>query len=370
MKVAIFHNFLDNIGGAEIVALTLARELDAHIYTTSISRDKIEKMGFADIYPRIKSIGRVPKLAPFRQQLAFWKFRRLNLTGQYDFFIIAGDWAMSGAVNNKPNLWYVHSPLNELWAFRNHIRNNLLPFWKRPFYDMWVWFNRILTLKYAKHVNAFVCNSSNTAKRLERYYKVKSNIIYPPIDTQKYRNKEHCGYWLSVNRLAEHKRIPIQLEAFSGLPREHLIIVGSYEKNTPQFEAERTLILKMKPDNVEIRSFVSDGELVELYAKAKGFITTSLDEDFGMTAIEAMASGKPVIAPNEGGYKESIVNGETGILIDSINADKLKSVIEEIASELASKSEKYKTACLARAKLFDTEIFIQKIKTLVSKDNN
>ena len=87
MKIVIFHNFMDNIGGAEIVALTLARELGADLYTTNIDAEKIGKMGYDDVLPRIYSIGQIPKQAPFRQQLAFWKFRWLNLSGKYDFFI-------------------------------------------------------------------------------------------------------------------------------------------------------------------------------------------------------------------------------------------------------------------------------------------
>ena len=136
MKIAIFHNYLDNIGGAEIVALTLAKELNADLYTTNIDYDKIKKMGFEKI--KIYSIGKVPINAPLRQQIAFYKFRKLNLKNKYDCYIIAGDWAMSACVNNKPNLWYIHSPLNELWEFKDYIRNNIIDRNKRPIYDLWV----------------------------------------------------------------------------------------------------------------------------------------------------------------------------------------------------------------------------------------
>ena len=112
-KIAIFHNFMDNIGGAERVGLILARELKADFYTTNIDEEKIKKMGFSNI--KLKSIGKVPINAPFRQQIALWRFRLLNLKNKYDYYIIDGDWAMSGAVKNKPNLWYVHSPIREIW---------------------------------------------------------------------------------------------------------------------------------------------------------------------------------------------------------------------------------------------------------------
>ncbi|MBA7716002.1 hypothetical protein ES703_125061 [subsurface metagenome] len=101
-KIAIFHNYIDNIGGAERVGLTLSRELKADFYTTNIDKEKIKKMGFSDI--KLKSIGKVPINPPFRNQEALWKFRRLNLENKYDFYIIDGDWAMSGAIITHPNI--------------------------------------------------------------------------------------------------------------------------------------------------------------------------------------------------------------------------------------------------------------------------
>jgi hypothetical protein len=133
MKIAVFHNFMDNIGGAEIVSLVLARELKADLYTTNIDNEKIKKMGFPDV--NVISIGKVPINAPFKHQLAFWKFRSFNLENKYDFYIISGDWAMSGLVNNKPNLWYIHSPMRELYDLREFIRNKRVPWLARPIYD-------------------------------------------------------------------------------------------------------------------------------------------------------------------------------------------------------------------------------------------
>ena len=98
---------------------------------------------------------------------------------------------------------------------------------------------------------------------------------------------------------------------------------------------------KLKPNNVEIKSWVSQEELIQLYSECKGLITTSKEEDYGMTPIEAMASGKPAIAPNEGGYKETVTN-KTGILIDDINPDKIIQAINEINNKLKKDSNHYK----------------------------
>ena len=363
-KIAIFHQFLDNIGGAEILTFTLAKEFNADIYTTNIDPEKITKMGFSSIIPKIKSIGKIPLKAPFRHQMALRRFRNLNLKNKYDYYIISGDWAISGAHQNGPTLWYVHSPCRELWDLKNYVKKNIVKPYQRPIYDLWTGFNRWLHPKYIKKINKVVCNSKNTQDRLNKFLNIKAEIVHPPIDCSKYKYKEHKNYWLSVNRLLAHKQIEIQIKAFQKLPEENLIIIGSYEKNARQFESYKSYLKKIKPENVKIISWVSDQELKKFYSECKGFIATAKDEDFGMSPVEAMASGKPVIAGNEGGYKETIIDGKTGYLIDDINEEKLVNTIKTLNEEL--KDEKmilrYKKECQKRAKEFDAGIFIEKIK--------
>lgn len=351
---------MDNIGGAEIVGLTLARELKADFYTTNIDEEKIRKMGFSNI--ELKSIGKVPTNAPFRHQAALRKFRKLNLGNKYDFYIIDGDWAMSGAVNNKPNLWYVHSPIREIWDLYKHTRKNNVPLPLRPIFDTWVYYNRYLNKKYVQEVDKIVCNSKNTQKRVKKYLNKEATVINPPIETSKFHYKKTGDFWLSVNRLISHKGIDLQIKAFSKLPDEKLIIVGSYEKSR-HFKQYANYIKSIKPRNVEILSWLNSNELVDLYTNCKGLIATSKNEDFGMASVEAMASGKPVIASNEGGYKETVLDGVTGKLIDNINEDKLLEAIKEIGKN----PEKYKEACIEQAKKYDVKIFIKKIKEQIEK---
>jgi len=195
MKIAIFHNFMDNIGGAEIVSLTLSRELGADFYTTNIDEEKIRKMGFNDL--KIKSIGQVPINPPLKQQMALWRFSRLNLKNQYDFFIISGDWAISAAKHNQPNLWYVHSPMREIWDLYGYTRNQLVPWFGRWCFDGWVKYNRYLSKKYFKSVNQIVCNSANTQNRVKKYLGRDAEVINPMVDAAKFFYRQKCQMLLN-----------------------------------------------------------------------------------------------------------------------------------------------------------------------------
>ncbi len=354
MKIAIFHTAIDNIGGAEMVCLTLARELGAHLYTTNIDHEKIKKMGFENV--PIFSVGKIPNNAPFRQQLALFLFDRLNLGRRYDYYIIGGDWAVSVAEHHKPNLWYVHSPIREIWDLYEYTREHSVPSLLRPCFDVWVKYNRQLNRRYVQHVDKIACNSINTKNRLKKFLERDAQVIYPPVDTAQFSYKKNGDFWLSVNRLITHKRIDVQLEAFRKLPHEKLLIVGSYEQSR-HFKSYAKYIQDTKPSNVEVLSWVSADQLRELYADCKGFITTAKDEDFGLTAIEAMAAGKPVIAPNEGGYKETIVDGQTGILMKDVSEQSLRESIHNVLPLMDSRQ-----ACRERALEFDTNVFIKKIK--------
>jgi glycosyltransferase involved in cell wall biosynthesis len=354
MKVAILHNYLDTIGGAERVALTLARELDGDLYSTNVDLGKIASMGFNNV--KISSIGRVPLNAPYRQQTTSWRFGRLDLHGDYDYHLIDGDWAVAAAQKNKPNMWYVHSPIRELWDLYDYTRQYKVTKISRLAFDIWAAYNRSLNLKHVSHIGKLVCNSENTRLRVKTYLKRSASVVHPPIETSSFHFGRIGDYWLSVNRLTSHKRVELQMDAFRRLPDERLIVVGSFEQSR-HFLGYVDYINRIKPANVQLLSFVDFPTLVQYYANCKGFITTALDEDFGMTPVEAMASGKPVIAPNEGGYKESVIDGITGRLIEGINAEKLAQAVKDIGAG----PEDYKAACLKRAGDFDTKIFVKKI---------
>ncbi|WMW24384.1 glycosyltransferase [Methanolobus sediminis] len=359
MKIVIFHDYIGAIGGGEKLVLTLAKELGADVITTDVDRSSVKKMGYEDI--NIISIGNTVKISPLKQISASWKFAHCNYSYEYDFFIFSGNWAVFAAKKHKPNMYYCHTPTRAFYDLYDIYREKHNIFVTTVF-SIWVQFHRKYTEKYIDHVNKIVTNSKNTQKRISKYWNKGSEVIYPPVDTSRFKFNKFGDFWLSVNRLYPEKRIELQIEAFRKMPDEKLAIVGGYSPGDHASEYASNLLENL-PDNVEILGSVSEEKLLELYADCKGHITTAMDEDFGMTPIEAMAAGKPVVAVNEGGYKESVLNGKTGLLV-AANTESIEQAVELISSD----PKNYKFNCQERAKVFDVNEFIRRMKEEMKND--
>lgn len=353
MKVAIFHDYIGAIGGGEKLVLTLARGLGADVITTDVDMDSVKKMGFEDI--NIISLGKTVKLSPFKQISASLKFAMCNFSEKYDHFVFSGNWAPFAAKRHTPNIYYCHTPVRAFYDLFD-IFLERQSFFTSLIFIIWVKLHKRLYEYYLTYVIRIVANSVNTQNRIKKYLNRSSKVINPPIDVSKFRFEGYGDFWLSVNRLYPEKRVDLQIEVFRRLQDEKLLIVGGYAKAdhaSPYAESIR----KNLPYNVELLGEVAEEELVRLYAHCKGFITTSIDEDFGMTPIEAMASGKAVVAINSGGYLETVINNSTGILV-SQDINELVDAVRIISKNPAMFKEK----CIKQAKKFDVDIFLTKMK--------
>jgi glycosyltransferase involved in cell wall biosynthesis len=212
-----------------------------------------------------------------------------------------------------------------------------------------------------QNLDQVVAISETVQRRIKDFHGISSRIIYPPVDVRRFQFKEYGDFWLSVNRIYPEKRIDLQFEVFRNLPEERLVVVGGYAQGDHAARYYETLAGKI-PGNVEMRGAVSEEELMQLYEKCRGLICTAVDEDFGLTPLEAMASGKPVVAVNEGGFRETVVHGKTGMLVEA-NRDELVRAIKEVSRD----PQQYRDACEKRAADFDTSIFLEKMKKAISK---
>ncbi|MFH1055768.1 MAG: glycosyltransferase [Candidatus Altiarchaeota archaeon] len=356
MKALILHDYLDNIGGGEKLMLALAREVGADFATLDYDSRVVDDMDLTGV--NVINLGSTPKLPPLKQIAASMKYSLCDLRRDYDFFIFSGNWAHYAARTHHPNLWYCHTPVR---AFYTDYENMALRMgWQSTLFRLWVTVHRRLDGRSVRNVDKILVNSKNTQGRVKRYYGRDCEVVYPGIDTKRFGYKESGDFWLSVNRLYPEKRVDLQADAFRMMPDERLVVVGGNlaGDHSNKYVAK---LLRNKPANVEYRGRVPEDEVIDLYSRCKGFICTALDEDFGMTPVEAMASGKPVVATREGGYLETVVDGVTGVFVNA-NALDIKAAVREVGGDPG----RYRRACEKRALLFDFKVFVECMKGHVS----
>ena len=399
MKIAIIHDNFAICGGGEKLISILSSELEKkghqiEIFTFDLSEDTK------------KIINKKIKIHTIKEGNVSQKilFSKLRITKKFDFYIFSGYNSLACSHRYSPNLFYCHNlpeylgkrlitRMNDaksemLWEWVCKIKNKIIkkpiPCFAPYLIDMLriflayisketrkekikelrenLFFNDII---FVEHIQKIVVNSKNIRNKVEKRYKRDAVVIYPPVETRKYFYRENKGYWLSINRITPKKRIEIQLKAFVRLPEEKLFVIGNKE-NKNYFE----YLEKIKPENVFFGGVIEENDLLNKLSGCKGLIFTATDEDFGLAPVEAMASGKPVIAPNEGGCKETIINEKTGILIDDINENKLADAVKKLGKEIDENPLKYKKACQEQAKKFDTKIFIEEMKNQIKLVSN
>lgn len=354
MKTAIFHDYFGAIGGGERVTLMMADILGADIITTDT--DAVQKI---DPGARVISLGRTRKIPPFKQISAAAKFRSCDFSGDYDLFLFTGTWSPAAAHRHHPNLWYCYTPVRAFYDLYPEFlaRQGLL---SRQVFRSWVTLHRRFDQRSVRQVDQIIAISRNVKDRIRQYYGFDAGVIYPPVDTARFRCSEYGDFWLSVNRLYPEKRIELQIETFRKIPDEQLIIIGGFAQGDHALRYVRKILGDLPP-NVTIRGEVSEEELIDLYARCKAHICTGIDEDYGLTPLEAMASGKPVVAVNEGGYRETVTD-LTGILVNPEVGDILRAV--KIISRDPSR---YRGACEERARTFDITHFREQLTAAVKQ---
>jgi len=348
MKFAIFHDYFGAIGGGERVVLLMAKILDADIITTDT--EAIKKLD-PDLH--VISLGATPKLRGVKQIAAFLKFYFCDFSREYDFFIFSGNWAHYAAHRHHPNFWYCHTPVRVFYDLYHSFLERL-GILSRQGFRIWAQIQRRLDNRSVRNIDTIIANSKNIQERIRKVYDRDADIIYPPVDMSRFHTTSYGNFWLSVNRIYPEKRIEIQIEAFRQLPDEKLIIAGGYAAGDNATVYFNKLMAQIPP-NVTLAGEVSEEDLISLYAACRGFICTAIDEDFGLTPLEAMASGKPVVAVNEGGFRET-VTAETGILVDA----SLEQIIEAI-KKISQNPASFRQACISRAKQFDISVFNERI---------
>ena len=320
MKVALVHDYIKEYGGAERVLRVLSDIYpEAPIYTafkvknsTADREFKGRKIHESWLSPLLK-IGKLYSPLRFLVPLV-WKTMDLS---DYDLVITSCSWYITRGFKVSPKtkvIAYCHTPPRWLYGYETSVDFNR--FWLVRVYSAIVGhFMRMYDYNSAQKVDYWIANSKNVEGRIEKFYRKKSGVIYPPVDVKKIIKKtsglKKENYFLVVSRLVGAKGLEDTAKAAKKF-KFKLKIVGE----THGFSQVEKKLEKLSGGNVKLLGRVDDTRLYRLYGKAKGFIALARNEDFGMTVVEAQAAGTPVIAFNGGGFKESVIDGVTGILIN------------------------------------------------------
>ena len=359
MKLALAHDWLNQIGGAEDVLDALASHYpQSPIYTSIYAPETMpERYRRWDI--RTLWTDKLPAIHRRHQvYLALYPLAWHNLRlSDYDVILSNKSGFCHGIQfdSRALHICYCLTPTRYVWQLDSYLAGeDLAP----P--ASWLIKPLVARLRRwdyaaAQRVSHFVAISSAIQQRIRRYYNRDSEVIFPPVDTARFQplSREAVGdYYLIVSRLAPYKRIDLAVRAATelGFP---LKIAGSGR------DLER--LRALAGDNVEFLGFVADDELPRLLAKCKALIFPGL-EDFGIAPVQAQAAGRPVIAYKGGGALDTVVPGVTGEFFEAATVESLKSVWRRFdASAYAPESLR------SHALRFDTAVFRQRISAFVEQ---
>jgi glycosyltransferase involved in cell wall biosynthesis len=356
MNIALVHDWITNVSGAERVLLAIKDIFpEAVIYTSVYKEDSAQ--AFSDFEIRTTYLQNYPVFQNRREALipyAPLAFESLDLSN-FDLVISNTTFAAKGIIT-KPetvHICYCHTPTRYLWeqqidsrasqgrfsGVRRRISNKL----------------RVWDYAAAQRPDYFIANSETVRKRIKKYYNRDSKVVYPPVETNRFHSTASdtvSDYYLYVSRLVDYKRADIVVEAFN-INGRNLRIVG----NGP----EKAKLMARAKNNIKFLNHVSDQELLSEYQNAKAFVFAS-EEDFGIVPVEAMACGKPVICYGTGGASETVLNGKTGLYFFKQSAVDINEAIEKFESLALNKQ-----TIIQRAEEFSEQKFKKNFRESVEK---
>ncbi len=278
---------------------------------------------------------------------------KLDLSG-YDI-IISSSHAVAKGIKKKSNqlhISYCHSPMRYIWDQADQYLKGA----KGLFAKLFINYLKKWDLKSAANVDFFIANSHHIAEKIKRIYNRDSEVIYPPVDVDKFEvseNKE--DYYVTASRMVPYKRLDIIVEAFNDMTDKKLVVIGS--------GPEKEKLKSVASSNIRIIEHQETEKLKEYMQKAKAFVYAA-EEDFGIIIVEAMACGIPVIALNYAGTSESVVDGETGILFDKQTKDSIISAVKKFEN---SENNFDANSIREHAKKFSRTKFENNIKNFVDE---
>ena len=356
MRVAIVHDFLMQMGGAEkVVEVLHAMYPDAPVYTSAYDPEVMP-----DIYRtwdiRTSFLQRLPykrKTHRFALPLYPMAFEAFNLSG-YDLVLSSSSCFAKGIITppHTTHVCYTHAPMRFAWSTENYLENENLPGLFRPPLALITHYLRTWDAIASTRVDQYVANSSVVARRIKKFYRAESEIVFPPVETGRFQIADAVDdYYIMVSRAVPYKRLDLAVAAFTRL-KKPLKIVGA-GRQMEELKAQAG-------PNVQFLGRVGDKDLPGLMARAKAYIMPG-EEDFGIAPVEANACGRPVVAYSVGGALDTQLDGVTGVLFNEQTVDGLCDAVCRLEDlEIDPRTIQN------HARNFDTAVFQERIRSVVA----
>lgn len=353
MRVALIYDRLNKTGGAERV-LEAFHQLypDADWYTSVWDPDGAPFSRNWRIYSswlsQIPWLRRHHEYFPFLMPFIFESFD----FSKYDLVISIGSAECKGVIT-KPETFHLHYCLTPTRYLYSHHAQYLT----NPLYRLLAQPLRTWDLVAATRPDKMIAISTQVKKRIKQYYHRESEVIYPPVEVAKFRKPTSVkqfsivlptAYFLVVSRLVPYKNIDLIIDAFASIPNKQLVIVGK--------GSEKARLKSLATPNVHFLGAVSDADLPNVYHGATAYIQAN-EEDFGISMVEAQASGIPVIAYGSGGALDIVKHGSTGILLPELTVNAFRQSIDNFEKKRFDKE-----VCRNNAQRFDVKVWKQKMK--------
>ena len=361
-RVAIVADWLTNMGGAEPLVLEI-HKLFPHAPIFTSVYDAANMPAFKHINVRTTYLQtRLPRFLRYKHVLwpvlRAYAFRRLDLS-EFDIIISSSSAEAKAVRKTRPgqtHIAYIHTPPRYYWShyeeFRKEFNFGALTPIIRPFIPFFVKQMRKLDLQSLEGIDVFIANSTVTPQRIKQYYNKPSTVIYPPVNVDHFApppKAERTGYVL-WGRHVPYKRFDLAIQVCNKLSAQ-LTVIGS----GPDTQRLKSLA----GPTIRFTGRISDHELVGRAQSAKAFLFPN-EEDFGMSAVEALAAGTPVIAYKKGGALDIVQDGESGVFFDKQTVESMGAAIKRF------ETMSFLPATLHRkAKRFDAGLFRTKMMKVV-----
>lgn len=355
----VLYDFLQVPGGAERTCGLLAKGLDAPLCVA------FQKPGVLDLLTdrpaKVLDLGVRADWPPWRALRCLHAFRyRTAFLADHDWVIYSGFYAPA-AVRNHPrgsNLLYCHALPRFAYDLEEHYLQRL-PSPARPVFRL---FTRGVRAQFAAAVEAMdqvIVNSRNVAQRMRTYLGIQPLVIHPPAVTKGRHWQPQKGYYLSTARLEPLKRVDLIVEAFRQLPEQRLLVASGGS------EYERLRTLAANAPNIGFTGWLDDQAMQDLINGCIATLYIPRDEDFGLSPVESMTAGKPVIGVAEGGLLETLIPGETALLLPpDLGVEHLVQAVRDLPPERA---EAMRPACERQARHFSAETFLSRMRELIGE---